>query len=395
VLPRDGHELWIGQNVQLIVKDGRVEGFQAVARDITERKRAQLALERERQQLRDIVTHAPVAMAILDRDLRYVAHSRKWAKLWGVEGQTVVGRSHADVAPRLLGRYAEAVQRALAGQVVTNPEDSVQLADGSTLYTRWTLHPWLDGDGAVAGVVTVVQNVDLLVRARQAAQEASRHKSEFLANISHELRTPLGQIIAVSALLQQTSLDEQQDQWVQHVRDAGGELLDRIDGILHFARLEAEPLDLKLEEFSPRALVESVAATFEGPAAANGLALSCDLSPDLPERVRGDESRLRQALHQLVANAVKFTAAGSVRLRLSAGGASEEPVLAFEVEDTGPGSARPAAAARSCSRPASSGWRRRWRTRRRRRRLWPKPPSARRSRRACWWRRTTPSTARS
>jgi PAS domain S-box-containing protein len=337
VLPSDGHELWIGQNVQLLSKDGRVEGFQAVARDITERKRAQVALERERQQLRDIVTHAPVAMAILDRDLRYVAHSRKWARLWGVEGQTIVGRSHADVSPRLMGRYAEAIQRALDGQVVTSPEDAVQLADGSMLYTRWTLHPWLDTEGAVAGVVTVVQNVDLLVRARQAAQEASRHKSEFLANVSHELRTPLGQIIAVSALLQQSALDEQQDQWVQHVRDAGGELLDRIDGILHYARLEAEPLELKVEEFDPRALMESVARTFADPAAANGLALSCDLSPDLPESVRGDEARLRQALHQLVGNAVKFTAAGSVQLRLRASGPSEEPVLTFEVEDTGPG----------------------------------------------------------
>jgi PAS domain S-box-containing protein len=337
VLPRDGHELWIGQNVQLIVKDGRVEGFQAVARDITERKRAQLALERERQQLRDIVTHAPVAMAILDRELRYVAHSRKWARLWGVEGQAIVGRSHAEVSPRLMGRYADAIQRALDGQVVTSPEDAVQLSDGSTLYTRWTLHPWLDTEGAVAGVVTVVQNVDLLVRARQAAQEASRHKSEFLANVSHELRTPLGQIIAVGGLLQQTVLDEQQQQWVQHVRDAGGELLDRIDGILHFARLEAEPLELKVEEFDPRALAESVARTFAEPAAANGLTLSCELSPDLPERVRGDEARLRQALHQLVGNAVKFTGAGTVGLRLHASGASEEPVLTFEVEDTGPG----------------------------------------------------------
>jgi PAS domain S-box-containing protein len=336
-LPRDGRELWIGQNVQLIVKNGRVEGFQAVARDITERKRIQMALERERQQLRDIVTHAPVAMAILDRELRYVAHSRKWARLWGVEGQAIVGRSHAEVAPRLIGRYADAIQRALEGQVVTNPEDAVQLADGSTLYTRWTLHPWLDTEGAVAGVVTVVQNVDLLVRARQAAQEASRHKSEFLANVSHELRTPLGQIIAVSALLDRTGLDPQQSQWVEHVRDAAGELLDRIDGILHFARLEAEPLELKQEEFDPRALAESVARSFEEAAVAKGLRLSCEMSSELPPRVRGDEGRLRQAVHQLVGNAVKFTAAGSVQLRLRASGPSEEPVLTFEVEDTGPG----------------------------------------------------------
>ncbi|HET8644284.1 MAG TPA: PAS domain S-box protein, partial [Vicinamibacteria bacterium] len=327
VIPRDGRELWIGQNVQLIAKAGRVEGFQAVARDITERKRAELALERERQQLRAIVTHAPVAMAILDRDLRYVAHSRKWARLFAAEGQSLVGRSHQEVSPRLVGRYTDAVQRALEGEVVTNPEDAVELADGTTLFTRWTIHPWLDPQGAVAGVVTVVQNVDLLVRARQAAEEASRHKSEFLANVSHELRTPLGQVISLSGLLEQTGLDEQQRLWVEHVRDAAGELLDRIDGILHFARLEAEPVQLRMEELDPRALAEEVTAAFADAAATRHQELTCEVVEPLPPCVRGDGERMRQALQQLLGNAVKFTPAGRVRLRVSASGPSEEPLL--------------------------------------------------------------------
>jgi len=113
VLTRDGRELWMGQNVQLLMKGSRVLGFQAVARDVTERKRAQAALERERQQLRDIVRHAPVAMAILDRDLRYLAHSRKWARLWGVEGQDFTGRAHQEMFPRLSPRYEDAVRRTL------------------------------------------------------------------------------------------------------------------------------------------------------------------------------------------------------------------------------------------------------------------------------------------
>jgi CheY-like chemotaxis protein/HPt (histidine-containing phosphotransfer) domain-containing protein len=179
--------------------------------------------------------------------------------------------------------------------------------------------------------------VDVLVRARQAAQEASRHKSEFLANVSHELRTPLSQVITVGGLLHQTELDEQQRQWVQHVQDAAGDLLDRIDGILHFAQLEAEPLELRAETFDPRAVAESVVEAFAAAAAAKGLRISCAPSPGLPARVSGDAERLRQALHQLVANAVKFTQQGSVRLLAQAAASPEDTRLVFEVEDTGPG----------------------------------------------------------
>jgi PAS domain S-box-containing protein len=337
VLTRDGREMWVGQNVQLLLKGSRVQGFQAMARDITERKRAQEALERERQQLRDIVRHAPVAMAILDRELRYVAHSRKWARLWGQEGQDFAGRAHEEVFPRLSPRYEEAVRRTLRGEVITAQEDAATLADGTILYTRWSLHPWMNPEGGIGGVVTVVQSIDMLVRARQAAEEASRVKSEFLANVSHELRTPLGQLIALGGLLEQTTLDEKQRQWVALLRSAATEVLERFDGILHFARLEAEPLELKVEEFDPHAVAEKVVLDLAEAARAKKLALSADVDAQVPTRVRGDAERLSQALHQLLHNAVKFTEKGSVRLRLRATGPGEEPVLHFEVEDTGPG----------------------------------------------------------
>jgi PAS domain S-box-containing protein len=336
VVPSSGEQLWIGQNVQLLFTAGRVDGFQAVARDITERKRAQMALERERQQLRDIVTHAPVAMALLDRNLRYVAHSRKWSRLWGVDGRDLVGRAHAEVFPALAEHYTEAIGRALAGEVVSSPEDVLEMADGSRVYSRWVLHPWRDPDGSVAGVVTVVQNIDLLVRGRRAAEEASRMKSEFLANVSHELRTPLGQVIALSGLLQQTGLDAQQRQWLDLMRGAAGELLDRIDGILQFARLEEQPPDLRIEPFDPREVAQGLVASFAEAAAARGLELHCETA-GLPARVAGDPGRLRQLLHQLVANAIKFTDAGSVRLRVRSSGPIEEPTLTFEVVDTGIG----------------------------------------------------------
>ena len=90
---RAGADLWVGQRVQLVLEDGRFAGLQALARDVTERNLAEQALERERQQLRQIVTHAPVAMAMLDRDARYVAHSARWLRFLGVKEPSVVGRT--------------------------------------------------------------------------------------------------------------------------------------------------------------------------------------------------------------------------------------------------------------------------------------------------------------
>jgi PAS domain S-box-containing protein len=275
-------------------------------------------------------------MALLDTQLRYVAHSRKWARLWGLDGRDLVGRAHTELFPALAERYTEAIGRALAGEVVSSPEDVLELADGARAYTRWVMHPWRNTDGTMAGVVMVVQNIDLLVRARRAAEEASRTKSEFLANVSHELRTPLGQVIALSGLLQQANLDEQQRQWLGLMRGAAGELLDRIDGILQFARLEEHPLELRVEPFDPREVAEALVDSFAQAAAAKGLDLRCEVAV-LPPRVAGDAGRLRQLLHQLLGNAVKFTQAGSVLLRAGASGPAEEPTLTFEVIDTGIG----------------------------------------------------------
>ncbi|HXY38665.1 MAG TPA: PAS domain S-box protein, partial [Vicinamibacteria bacterium] len=162
---RGGQDLWVGQRVQLLLRDGRFAGLQALARDISARKLAEEALERERAQLREIVTHAPVAMAMLDREGCHVAHSERWLRYLGVAGPSLVGRRLSEAWPSMPERYLAVFQRALAGEVVSEPEDAVQRPDGSRVYLRWTVHPWRDASGAVVGAVGVVQSIDPLVRA--------------------------------------------------------------------------------------------------------------------------------------------------------------------------------------------------------------------------------------
>jgi len=335
---RTGEEVWVGQRVQLVLEEGRFAGFQALARNITERNILERALERERQQLRQIVAHAPVAMAMLDREGRHIAHSARWLRYLQTDDPSAVGRTLREVWPQMPEKYEQALARALAGEVVSEPEDALEREDGTRIYTRWTAHPWRDPRGAVAGVVAVVQNIDVLVRARQAALEASRLKSEFVANMSHEIRTPMNGVIGMTRLLLDTELSDEQREYAEIIDSSGRGLLEIINDILDFSKIEAGRMDLQVVDFDLRRAVREVLGSFAEAAQAKGLELLCLVRHDVPSALRGDPGRLRQVLTNLVGNAVKFTDEGEVVLRVTLGESDEDAtVVRFEVRDTGIG----------------------------------------------------------
>ena len=335
---RAGEDLWVGQRVQLVSEEGRFAGFRAVARNITERKLVQEAIERERRQLRQIVTHAPVAMAMLDRDGRHLAHSTRWLRYLRTEDPSVVGRTVDEVWPGMPQKYRRVLERALAGEVVSEPEDALEREDGTRVYLRWTVHPWRDTDDAVAGVVLVVQSIDLLVRARQAALEASQLKSEFVANMSHEIRTPMNGVIGMTRLLLDTGLGPEQREYAEVIDQSGRALLEIINDILDFSKIEAGRIDLESVDFDLRRAVREVLGSFAEAAQAKGLELLCLIRHDVPSALRGDPGRLRQVLTNLVGNAVKFTDRGEVVLRVTLDASPEnEAAVRFEVRDTGIG----------------------------------------------------------
>ena len=332
---RGGDEIWIGQNVQLLTEGSAVVGFQAVARDITRRKQAEEAVERERRQLRDVVAHAPVAMAILDGEGTLLAHSEEWVSLWKLGPVSLPARRHADAMPAAFG---EALARGRKGPVVSAEDQLVERPDGSAVYVRWAVHPWRGPAGDVAGVVAVAQDIDVLVRGRQAAQETSRVKSEFLANVSHELRTPLNGVLGMARLLIDTPLDATQKEYAEIIRRSGRDLLGVVDAILDFARAEAGRLEIEEGDVEPRAIVEDALAAVGPDAAAKGLHVTSLVAEEVPRRLRGDGARLRQVLGHLLDNAVKFTSAGTVVLRAGVvRGSADAALLRFEVADTGIG----------------------------------------------------------
>jgi two-component system sensor histidine kinase/response regulator len=338
MVARSGLELWLGQRIQLAFEDGGFSGYLAVARDITDRKLLEQAVEREREQLRQIVTHAPVAMAVLDREGRHVAHSGRWLRYVGVDEPSVVGRTLRELWSDMPAKYDEVFSRVLQGEVVSEPEDAVERADGSRVWLRWTVHPWRDSRDAVQGMVLAVQSIDLLVRARQAALEASSLKSEFVANMSHEIRTPMNGVIGMTRLLLDTELNPEQREYADLIDSSGRALLEIIDDILDFSKIEAGRIDLEVVDFDLRRAVREVLGSFAEAAQAKGLELLCLIRHDVPSALRGDPGRLRQILTNLVGNAVKFTEKGEVVLRVTLAESDEaKAFVRFEVRDTGIG----------------------------------------------------------
>jgi signal transduction histidine kinase/ActR/RegA family two-component response regulator len=183
---------------------------------------------------------------------------------------------------------------------------------------------------------------------KQVAEQANRAKSEFLANMSHEIRTPLNGILGFAGLMAESELTGLQRQQNEAVRASAEGLLAVINKILDFSRVEAGRLDLESLDFSVRKCVEAAVVSMQPLLTEKGLAISTQIDGNVPDWVRGDPHRLRQVLLNLLGNAVKFTMAGGIRVRVSlaaeqgaaangSNGAPAQRQIQFAVSDTGIG----------------------------------------------------------
>ncbi len=302
---------------------------------------------RAREFLRTVIDLNPSLIFAKDREGRFTLANRATAECYGTTVEELLGRSdldyNRDVAQ--VRRYLEDDRRVLdGGQEVFVPEETITDARGRRRILQTTKRPVLGEDGeqqlfGVATDITALKESQAELReARDAAEAASRAKSQFLANTSHELRTPLNGVIGMASLLLGTTLTAEQRRFVEVIQSSATLLLGIINDVLDLSKIEAGCLELAegRVELGPtvRTAVDLLRARAEG----KGLRLSCLIDEDLPRWVVVDANRVCQVLINLVGNAIKFTDRGQVEVRGEL--LRREPGrawLRFVVSDTGIG----------------------------------------------------------
>ena len=187
---------------------------------------------------------------------------------------------------------------------------------------------------AMAGDLT---DITELVDARRAAEAASKAKSDFLSTMSHEIRTPMNGILGIAELLAKADIPEENRRQAEVIKKSGEAMMVILNDVLDLNKIEAGKLELENRLFAPGALIEDVALLWRSAIEKKGLRFEVDIAGDVPEQVSGDDARLRQVLSNLLSNALKFTQAGAITLRLEHAEHDGASALRFSVSDTGIG----------------------------------------------------------
>jgi PAS domain S-box-containing protein len=242
-------------------------------------------------------------------------------------------------------RAEAAIKLVLSEKKVTDYELTARARDGRKTVVSYNATTFYDRGRTLQGVFAAARDVTERKRveaelhlAKTAAESASRTKSDFLASMSHEIRTPMNAIMGIADLLAKTPLSPEQDKYVQIFRRAGNNLLNLVNDILDLSKVEASQLELERTGFSLNDLLEKVTEMVAVRAHEQGLAMVCEIAPNVPTDLVGDPIRLRQVLLNLVGNAIKFTESGEVSLCVTSDGDSSVPTaLRFTITDTGIG----------------------------------------------------------
>jgi two-component system sensor histidine kinase/response regulator len=298
---------------------------------------------------RSLIDRVPVGLFSISRDGHILEANPAFVEMLGFsDAASIQGVNSAQfwLRPDERSRLVAIIERV---GVVQNFELEVRRLDGAIIWCEQSARAIYDAAGKVLHYEGVMVNIDSRKRAqeetnrardrvRDLALETARLRSEFLANMSHEIRTPLVGIIGTGELLSRSDLTHEQRRLIEIIRSSGELLLTVVNDILDFSKLAAGKVVLEKIDFDLVELTESLVDTFAVAARAKGIELALQLDANLPTGLKGDPSRLRQVLNNLVANGIKFTEQGDVIVRAKRfEDSADQVVVRFEVVDTGIG----------------------------------------------------------
>jgi PAS domain S-box-containing protein len=345
---QDGSKIFVRESARAIRGEGnQVLYYDGIVEDITERKLAQEMLQESDERFRQLAENVEEVFLLFDPQVNKVFYvSPAYEKVWGRSCESL----YASPRSFLAGIHPDDRPIIAASLEISNRsrgewEYRVIRPNGTVRWVWDRAFPIRDSAGKVVRIAELVQDITerkqvevATHRAMKAAEEANRAKSEFLANMSHELRTPMNAVIGMTELALATNLDPEQRHYLELVESSADSLLDLINNILDFSKIDAGKFELEATPFILANVVDTALHSLAIQAYRKGLEMACGLDPGIPSTLVGDPVRLKQIVVNLVENAIKFTDQGEVVLRAWVETKEEAAVvLHIAVADTGVG----------------------------------------------------------
>ena len=339
VIAADGRTVWVHDEAVVVKDDAGVPQYvQGFMIDVTEQTEAAAEVRRQKLYFESLVGISPVAVVTMDPAEVVTGWNPAAERLFGYVASEAIGRHIDELIFSAERRHEgpvttrEALETGRATRI-----DRRTHRDGHSVDVEIVVVP-IHIDGEHAGYYAIYHDISELEAARREADAANQAKGSFLAAMSHEIRTPMNAIIGMSGLLVDTELADDQREYAETIRSSSEALLTIINDILDFSKIEAGRVELEMRPFAPYKVVEGALDVLAPAAAAKGIELAYQPSPDLPAALVGDPGRLRQIILNLLSNAVKFTEAGEVVLAVDvATGADGRYEVMLDVRDTGIG----------------------------------------------------------
>jgi two-component system sensor histidine kinase/response regulator len=344
---RDGSTLFVNENARVVREaNDEVLFYEGTIEDITARRATEEELRASREAYRHLVENATDVMYLCDPYGRFTYVNPTVRTLIGFSEQEFLKKHFLDIIdPEYRGEVEAFYRRQFTSRAPnTYYEFPVNRPSGERVWIGQNVQTLMSGD-RIVGFQAVARDIserkkieEELARARDAAVESARLKSEFLANVSHEIRTPMNGVIGMADLLYTSALTTEQRDYAQTIRQSAESLLRIVDDILDISKIEAGKLAMRAIDFDLDELLDEITDVFAERAAAKGIRFRSIIYPDVHRQLRGDALRIRQVIVNLVGNAIKFTHEGEVTLSVMQDSESEgDTVLWFLVNDTGIG----------------------------------------------------------